>query len=50
MNVCPSWNAQKIETDLLQTAKKVGCPPSYVIRDNASSITNAVKRHEGIHI
>lgn len=50
MSVCSSWNAQKIEADLQQTAKKAGRPPSYVISDNASSITNAVKSLGYTHI
>jgi hypothetical protein len=45
-----SWNGERIANVFAEIEEKIGKPPSYVLGDNASIITKAVREQQYIHI
>lgn len=50
ISVQPSWNSEKIRKDLEKSIEKMKTAPSYIISDNASTITKAVRDSGCVHI
>jgi hypothetical protein len=45
-----SWNGDAICAELEQISKRANSPPSYVISDNASIMTNGIRKSKLLHI
>jgi len=50
ISVKPSWNAEKIAEVLANIEDKINKPPSYVLSDNASTISKAIRIQEYEHV
>jgi hypothetical protein len=50
ISVKQSWNSEKITKVLTKVEDKIGKAPSYVLSDNASTITKAVREKGLVHI
>lgn len=50
ISVKPSWNSEAIEQDLAKSIQKMGAAPRYIISDNGSSLSKAIRDSGNIHI
>ncbi|MBD2753111.1 hypothetical protein [Spirosoma validum] len=50
ISVQPSWNSQKIAQDLAKSIQKLGVSPRYIISDNGSSLSKAIRDSGCVHI